>query len=312
MDADETEVRVRRGRGSAHLTVKQGSGLSRVEVEIELDDSQFASLWPLTAGRRIWKDRHRVPLDGGQIEIDTYRGELAGLVVAEVEFASEQEAGSFKAPAWFGDEVTGNPRYLNKNLATRGLPEDVRQPEPSVGEGPSPSPRDVRGLKAVIEHSESERADAASPPRPSLRDLGAELRMSLEGLDQDGPPARLEGAQRQCIGYGAAAISAAASMFRGDQLVAQVRPTKARIARLVEEQEIDRDWMQSQTPIADWGEVFWANHRGIVEHSSDAGRFDRLIVAAGLTADLHDWLARLIDAGTATAATDPPPDERAP
>ena len=47
---------------------------------------------------------------------------LEGLVVAEVEFPSEDEAGDFEPPAWIGEEVTGDERYLNETLATRGRP----------------------------------------------------------------------------------------------------------------------------------------------------------------------------------------------
>lgn len=47
-----------------------------------------------------------------------YEGELAGLVVAEVEFLSEEESEKFIAPDWFGADVTDDKKYKNKNLAT--------------------------------------------------------------------------------------------------------------------------------------------------------------------------------------------------
>jgi adenylate cyclase len=127
------EVRVRRrgpppgteGRTQALLTVKSGAGRVRVEEEFEIDDRRFASLWPLSDGRRVAKTRYRLPADGGlTIELDVYTGDLAGLRFAEVEFASEAAADAFAPPAWFGREVTDDHRYANRALAVDGVPAD--------------------------------------------------------------------------------------------------------------------------------------------------------------------------------------------
>ena len=68
---DGTEVRVRRSDGAAVLTVKSGSGRSRLEEEIEIDAERFARLWPLTEGRRLEKTRHLIPApDGLMIQLD--------------------------------------------------------------------------------------------------------------------------------------------------------------------------------------------------------------------------------------------------
>jgi adenylate cyclase len=121
--ADGTEVRIRRRDGDATLTIKSGPGRSRLEEELEIDDERFVRLWPLTAGRRIQKRRHLVEADGGHtIEVDVYTGDLAGLVVAEVEFASEEAADAWAPPAWFGPEVTDDARYKNQSLAVHGIP----------------------------------------------------------------------------------------------------------------------------------------------------------------------------------------------
>jgi CYTH domain-containing protein len=104
------------------LTAKRGSGLSREEAEIELDRERFDVLWPLTEGRRVHKRRHVVPHGDLRIEVDVYDGELQGLVVAEIEFSSEDEARGFDPPEWLGDEVTGDRRYLNETLAAEGAP----------------------------------------------------------------------------------------------------------------------------------------------------------------------------------------------
>ena len=119
----EGEVRLRRKGEQTLLTVKRGAGLSRSEAEVEIGAEQFKALWPLTEGRRLRKHRHVLPHDGLEIEVDVYEGELEGLMVAEVEFDSEEQARGFEPPAWFGDEVTGDERFLNENLAVNGVPD---------------------------------------------------------------------------------------------------------------------------------------------------------------------------------------------
>jgi adenylate cyclase len=116
------EVRLRRRGEKLVLTAKRGEGLSRQEAEIELDREEFEELWPLTDGRRLHKRRHVVPQGELEIEVDVYEGDLEGLVVAEVEFASEEDARRFDPPEWLGEEVTGDRRYLNETLAAEGAP----------------------------------------------------------------------------------------------------------------------------------------------------------------------------------------------
>ena len=120
--ADGVEVRVRRRGENTFLTVKSGPGHVRVEEEIAIDERRFAALWPLTEGRRLSKSRHLVPVGGLVAEVDVYEGPLAGLVTAEVEFASLRESGEFVPPDWFGAEVTGDERYANQSLARAGRP----------------------------------------------------------------------------------------------------------------------------------------------------------------------------------------------
>jgi adenylate cyclase len=117
------EVRLRRSGGSTTLTVKAGSGLARTEVEVALSEAQADELWPATEGRRVAKVRHRVPLAHGTVaEVDVYEGALAGLVTAEVEFPSREDAAAFVAPEWCARELTGEPGWSNASLAAEGRP----------------------------------------------------------------------------------------------------------------------------------------------------------------------------------------------
>jgi len=111
-------VRLRKKGKTASLTFKVGRGAHREEREIKLSAKQFTALWPATVGRRLYKVRYEMPWKNLLIEIDIYRRKHRGLVVAEVEFPNRTACRKFKAPPWFGREVTGNKRYSNVRLAT--------------------------------------------------------------------------------------------------------------------------------------------------------------------------------------------------
>ena len=111
------QVRLRKAGSATSLTFKVGRTSHREEREIKLGPKQFAALWPGTVGRRLRKVRYEIPWDNVMIEIDIYRGRHAGLVVAEVEFPDTASCRRFKAPWWFGREVTGTKRYSNVRLA---------------------------------------------------------------------------------------------------------------------------------------------------------------------------------------------------
>lgn len=122
---DDGEARVRDDAGTYTLTVKSTGGLARSETEVGLSSEQWESLWLATEGRRIEKRRYRVPDEQGVIELDVYEGDLTGLVVAEVEFASLERAAQFRPPTWFDIEVTEDSRYRNASLALFGRPADT-------------------------------------------------------------------------------------------------------------------------------------------------------------------------------------------
>ncbi len=119
-----SEIRLRR-MGAKHLmTMKMGKGLKRREMEFGLSRQLFERLWPLTEGKRLEKVRYEMEQIDRVWEVDVYQRELTGLLVVEVEFASEAEAESFLVPEWFDQEVTRDERYKNKNLALNGIPGD--------------------------------------------------------------------------------------------------------------------------------------------------------------------------------------------
>jgi adenylate cyclase len=116
--ADRT-VRVRIAGDAAKLTIKgKTTGVSRSEFEyaIPVDDAR-AMLDELCEQPVIKKRRHVVEHAGKTWEVDVFGGENQGLVIAELELASEDEA--FEKPPWVKDEVSDDPRYYNSNLAKK-------------------------------------------------------------------------------------------------------------------------------------------------------------------------------------------------
>ena len=115
----ERVVRVRIAGSKAKLTVKGiTTGVSRAEFEYEIpvDDAAYM-LDQLCEQPLIEKRRHLETVGGKQFEIDVFLGANQGLVIAELELSSEDEA--FEKPPWLGAEVSGDERYYNNNLIAR-------------------------------------------------------------------------------------------------------------------------------------------------------------------------------------------------
>ncbi len=109
-------VRVRIVEDAAWLTVKGASaGATRAEFEYPIPVADAEQLLALCDGPLVRKLRRVVLHAGLAWEIDEFLGDNAGLVVAEIELASEDQA--FEPPPWLGAEVTDDVRYFNSNLA---------------------------------------------------------------------------------------------------------------------------------------------------------------------------------------------------
>lgn len=113
---DRNNVRVRTDGQRAWLTIKgRGEAITRPEFEYEIPLADAPALLALCRGRLVEKTRHLVPAGALCWEIDEFTGDNAGLVVAEIELPDEDMP--IPQPAWLGEEVTADPRYLNANLA---------------------------------------------------------------------------------------------------------------------------------------------------------------------------------------------------
>ena len=112
----ERTVRARVVAGKGYLTIKGktvNAARAEYEYSIPLQDAE-AILDELCERPLIEKTRYRIDYQGLVWEVDEFEGENAGLVIAEVELASADQAVSL--PGWIGEEVTADPRYYNANL----------------------------------------------------------------------------------------------------------------------------------------------------------------------------------------------------
>lgn len=120
-------VRVRRSGEAFWMTYKGSGLLAREEYDLPLTEEAYRHLLDKADGDRIRKQRYCIPWQGRTIEVDLFEPPLAPLVMAEVEFSSEEEARAFQPPDWFGREVTYDPAYANSNLSKGVLPESLFQ-----------------------------------------------------------------------------------------------------------------------------------------------------------------------------------------
>lgn len=94
-------------------------GAERVEVECEMSSAQVESLRARSVGRVLHKTRVRVPLEGDLVaEVDLFADDWQGLGMVEVEFVTREAMSVFRAPEWFGEEVTADARFTNASLAS--------------------------------------------------------------------------------------------------------------------------------------------------------------------------------------------------
>lgn len=113
----ERTVRVRVKGEKGFITIKgigNDTGANRFEWEKEIPVSEVQDLLKLCEPGVIDKTRYLAPAGKHTFEVDEFYGDNDGLVVAEVELASEDE--EFIRPSWLGEEVTGDVKYYNSML----------------------------------------------------------------------------------------------------------------------------------------------------------------------------------------------------
>jgi len=116
IDPDKT-IRLRIANDKAFLTVKsrpRKNKISRSEWEVEIPLCDAKEMMGISLPGKVVKTRYLIPAGKHKFEVDVFHDKNEGLVVAEIELESEDEA--FEKPEWLGEEVTGLPQYYNANL----------------------------------------------------------------------------------------------------------------------------------------------------------------------------------------------------
>lgn len=112
-------VRVRREDDRYYMTYKGSGMMAREEYNLPLNPTAYEHLSAKADGNIISKKRYLIPLEqeGLTAEVDVFAEPFAPLIMAEVEFASREQADRFAPPEWFGEEVTFDRRYHNSYMS---------------------------------------------------------------------------------------------------------------------------------------------------------------------------------------------------
>lgn len=114
----EPVVRIRRQDEEYYLTYKSKGLMIREEYNLPLTKDAYFHLREKIDGHLISKRRYLIPLDPYTIELDVFHSPKDDLILAEVEFPSEEDALTFTPPDWFGEDVTNSSLYHNSRLST--------------------------------------------------------------------------------------------------------------------------------------------------------------------------------------------------
>lgn len=111
-------VRVRRDNDDYYLTYKGKGFIVREEYNLPLTRESYEHLLAKADGIIITKTRYEIPAENNLIiELDIFDGEYKGLMLAEVEFAAEEDAVSYIPPEWFGEDVSERAEFCNSYLS---------------------------------------------------------------------------------------------------------------------------------------------------------------------------------------------------
>jgi CYTH domain-containing protein len=129
------QVRIRFVDGQdARLEIKGPNNFESDPLPLPQDQAEYLIQQGLAAGSAlVEKNRHVFPKesDGLYWELDVFLDANDGLMTAEIEMpAMNYQLAPERLPKWLGPEVTDDPRFKNKRLATRPFgswPENERQ-----------------------------------------------------------------------------------------------------------------------------------------------------------------------------------------
>lgn len=116
VNSPEVVVRARRKGDKSFLTIKADrGGISRLEFEYEIPKADVEQMLKELCGDAIEKTRYKVQVGKLTWEVDEFHGVNDGLILAEVELESADQA--FEKPDWAGPEVSEDKRFFNAYIA---------------------------------------------------------------------------------------------------------------------------------------------------------------------------------------------------
>ncbi|WP_339913041.1 hypothetical protein [uncultured Brevundimonas sp.] len=125
---DDSRLRLRRvtpvGGGEPILRLSKKADLApdkRLITTLYLTAREFA-LFEGLPGKVLRKTRHYYAADDVTLSVDRFEGPLAGLFLAEVEFADDAAMAAWPDPVFAGPEVTDDLRYTGGELVRAGRP----------------------------------------------------------------------------------------------------------------------------------------------------------------------------------------------
>ena len=110
-------IRIRIADDKAFLTIKSRNkpgSIMRNEWEFPVLLTDAKDILKICLPGKIMKTRYLIPAGKHIFEVDIFHDKNEGLIIAEIELDSEDEA--FEKPCWLGKEVTGMAEYYNSNL----------------------------------------------------------------------------------------------------------------------------------------------------------------------------------------------------
>ena len=118
----ERTVRIRTVGDKAFMTVKGPTvGVTRMEFEYPIPYEDCVTMLDNLAEQPVIdKARYKIPMGEFVWEVDEFFGVNQGLIVAEIELKSEDQA--FEKPEWIGEEVSGDPRHFTPILLAHPYP----------------------------------------------------------------------------------------------------------------------------------------------------------------------------------------------
>lgn len=122
-------VRYRKMDDRYFKTVKDGTGASREEVEVEISKKKFKKRFIDHINKTIQKERYFFHFEGKEYSIDVFKKGLKGLYILEIEFPDMKDFEAFDLPKILQihvvKDVSFDESFKNKNVVLNGKPKTV-------------------------------------------------------------------------------------------------------------------------------------------------------------------------------------------